>query len=263
MNRINFAGVPTEGLAQSKEIAEAFQTFTRQGYVVLDNIMPEETIRSLHAEFFERYEDQIKDQETAESLEVGGQRFMIPLHLSGGLGAPQVFANPYVIALIHMILGIDAIIDAFGAFLSLSGAEDQHIHHDGPILFNSEISRLLPSYALTFGLPLVEMNDLSGTTAMWPGSHRTGSHKDAEPVRPRVPLGSCMLWDFRTYHSGMANRSNQLRPMVYATYARCWYQDPVNFRKETLQRLIFEPGFLGALPDETRSLFRHLRPSSR
>ena len=240
-------------------IEAACNGFTREGYVILDNIVPQDTVRSLHAEFLERYRDRIKDQETADSLEVGGRRFMIPLHFSGGLGAAQIFANPHVIALVRMILDEDAIIDAFGAILSLSGAENQHIHHDGPILFNSEISRLLPAYALTFGLPLVEMNDISGTTALWPGSHRRGSYEGAEPERPTIPLGSCMLWDYRTFHSGMANRSDHPRPMVYASYARCWYQDPVNFRKETLQRLVFEPGFLGCLPDNLRSLFAHVR----
>lgn len=259
MIRIDFSGVPTEGLAQSKEIEAACNGFTREGYVVLDNIVPADTIRALHAEFLDRYREQIQDKETADSLEVGGRRFMIPLHFSGGLGAEQVFANPYVIALVRMVLDEDAIIDAFGAILSLSGAEKQHIHHDGPILFNSEISRLLPAYALTFALPLVEMNDMSGTTALWPGSHRRGDHEGAEPDQPTIPLGSAVMWDYRTYHSGMANRSDQVRPMVYATYARRWYQDPVNFRKETLQRLVFEPGFLGSVPENLRSLFAHVR----
>jgi hypothetical protein len=259
MNRFDFKGVSTEDLAQSKLIDAAFEGFTRHGYVILDNVMPPETVRSLHAEFFETYKDQIRDQEAADSLEVGGRRFMIPLHFSGGLGSPEVFANPYVMALVRMILDGEPIIDAFGAILSLSGAEDQHIHYDGPILFSSEISRLLPAYALTFGLPLIEMNDLSGTTAMWPGSHRTGKHEGQEPLRPVVPVGSCMLWDFRTFHSGTPNRSDQVRPMVYTTFARRWYQDPVNFRKETLPRLVFEPGFLQSLPDHLRPLFAHVR----
>jgi ectoine hydroxylase-related dioxygenase (phytanoyl-CoA dioxygenase family) len=68
-----------------------------------------------------------------------------------------------------------------------------------------------------------------------------------------------MLWDYRTFHSGTPNRSDQVRPMVYATYARRWYQDPVNFRKETLQRLVFEPDFLTDLPDDLRPLFAHAR----
>ncbi len=259
MNRFDFSGVSTEGLAQSKEIEAAFAGFTRHGYAILDNVVPAETIRSMHAEFFERYKDQIRDQEAADSLEVGARRFMIPLHFSGGLGAPLVFANPYVLALVRMILDDEAIIDAFGAILSLSGAEDQHIHHDGPILFNSEISRLLPTYALTFGLPLIEMNDLSGTTAIWPGSHRRGSHEGHEPERPKIPIGSCVLWDYRTYHSGTSNQSNHVRPMVYATYARRWYQDPVNFRKETLPRLVFEPDFIRSVPDDLRPLFAHVR----
>ncbi len=259
MNRFDFTGVSTEGLAQSALISAAFDDFTRHGYVILDNVVPAEDIRSLHAEFFRDYKDQIRDQEAADSLEVGARRFMIPLHFSGGLGAPRIFANPYVLTLVRMILDTEAIIDAFGAILSLSGAEDQHIHHDGPILFSSEISRLLPAYALTFGLPLIEMNDLAGTTAIWPGSHRRGSHEGHGPVRPVIPLGSCMLWDYRTYHSGTSNRSDEVRPMVYATYARRWYQDPVNFRKETLPRLVFEPGFIPGLPDDLRPLFAHVR----
>ncbi|TAJ88713.1 MAG: hypothetical protein EPO10_25655 [Reyranella sp.] len=262
MIRIDFSGVPTEGLSQSKEIEAAFDGFTREGYVILDNIVPQDTVRALHEEFLERYKDQIRDKETADSLEVGARRFMIPLQFSGGLGAAQVFANPYVIALVRMILDDEAIIEAFGAILSLSGAEKQHIHHDGPILFNSEISRLLPAYAMTFALPLIEMNETTGTTALWPGSHRRGGHEGAEPEQPTIPPGSGVMWDFRTYHSGMANRSDQVRPMVYATYARRWYQDPVNFRKETLQRLVFEPGFLGGMPEDLRKLFAHVRSAA-
>ena len=262
MIRIDFSGVPTEGLSQSKEVEAAFDGFTREGYVILDNIVPPETICSLHEEFHARYREQIRDMETPQSLEVGARRFMISLHFSGGLGAEHVYANPYVIALVRMILDDEAIIDAFGAILSLSGAEEQHIHHDGPILFNSQISRLLPAYAMTFALPLVEMNETSGTTALWLGSHRRGEHEGAEPERPTIPLGSGVMWDFRTYHSGMANRSGQVRPMVYATYARRWYQDPVNFRKETLPRLVFEPGFLGSVPEDVRKLFAHVRPAA-
>ena len=259
MNRFDFSGVPIEGLATSPQIQAASDWFTRYGYVILDNVESPEKIRSLREEFFENYKDQIRDQEAADSLEVGARRFMIPLRFSGGLGAPGVFANPYALALIRSVLDEAAIVDAFGAILSLNGAEQQHIHHDGPILFNSEISRLLPAYALTYALPLVDMNDLSGTTAIWPGSHRRGNYEGQEPLHPEVPAGSCMLWDYRTYHSGTANRSDHVRPMVYATYARRWYQDPVNFRKETLPRLVFEPGFIRGLPDDLRPLFAHVR----
>lgn len=64
MIRIDFSGVPTEGLSRSKEVEAAFDAFTREGYVILHNIVPQDTIRSLHEEFLIRYRDQIRDMET-------------------------------------------------------------------------------------------------------------------------------------------------------------------------------------------------------
>ena len=39
--------------------------------------------------------------------------------------------------------------------------------------------------------------------------------------------------------------------MVYATYARRWYQDPVNFIKAAQQRLVFDPAFVESIPEKT------------
>lgn len=259
MIRINCLGVPTDGLEQSAEVQAAFDCFTRHGYALLDNIIPRDRIQSLEAEFLERYRDYLQDREADDSLEVGKRRFMMPLHFSGDLGDLPIFANPYVIAVVRRILGTDAILEAFGAILSLCGSEAQYVHRDGPNLFESEISVMLPAHALTFALPLVEMNEETGTTALWPGSHRRTAHDpDLTPERPVVPPGSCLMWDFRLYHGGTANKSARHRPMVYCTYARRWYQDPVNFSKATQRRLVFEPGFLESVPDGLRPLFAHV-----
>lgn len=260
MIRIDCQGVPTDALAQSEQIRAATACFERYGYAILDHIIPEDTVRALHDEFNDRYRDYIADREPEDSLQVGNKRFMIPLHLSGNLGAPQVFANPYVIALVREVLGKEAVLEAFGAIISLSGSEAQHPHPDGPPLFGSEISTLLPAHALTFALPLVEMNEVSGTTAIWPGSHRMKDLPEgASPERPVIPVGSCLLWDFRLIHSGAPNLSDRPRPMVYATYARRWYQDPVNFIKAAQQRLVFEPAFVQGIPEDMRPLFSHVR----
>lgn len=260
MIRIDCQGVSTDALAQSEPIRAAADCFTRHGYAILDHVIAEDTVRALHDEFNDRYRGYIADQEPEDSLQVGNKRFMIPLHLSGNLGAPLVFANPYVIALVREILGHDAVLEAFGAIISLVGSEAQHPHPDGPPLFGSEISAILPAHALTFALPLVEMNEVSGTTALWPGSHRwMGPKEDVAPERPVIPVGSCALWDFRLIHSGAPNRSDRPRPMVYATYARRWYQDPVNFIKAAQQRLVFEPAFVESIPEDMRTLFSHVR----
>jgi ectoine hydroxylase-related dioxygenase (phytanoyl-CoA dioxygenase family) len=74
------------------------------------------------------------------------------------------------------------------------------------------------------------MNDLHGTTALWPGSHRgTKEEPNGASVEPRVPEGSCLLWDYRLWHGGTANRSSAPRPLLYATYCRSWFVDHHNF----------------------------------
>ncbi len=260
MTRIDCRDLSTAALPESEEIAAAYDCFTKQGYAILDHVVAEDKIEKLNVEFDARYAQYLQDREAEDSLEVGKRRFMVPVRLDGGFGDPAVFANPFVTALVRKILGADAILEAFGAINSLSGSEAQHVHRDGPPLFNADISLLLPAHALTFALPLVEMNIFRGTTAIWPGSHRwKASDESIPPECPKIPVGSCLLWDFRLFHSGTPNRSERHRPMIYATYARRWYQDPVNFVKDTQPRLLFDSDFIDGVPAESRSLLAGVR----
>ena len=260
MIRIDCRGVSTAALADSEELRIAYDCFGRHGYAILDHLIPAEMIEGLRVEFDARYARYMQDQEVEDTLEGGKRRFMVPISLSGGFADPMVFANPFVTALVRKLFGTDAILEAFGAINSLSGAEAQHVHRDGPPLFNADISLLLPPHALTFALPLIEMNTFHGTTAIWPGSHRwITRNEEVPPECPTIPVGSCLLWDYRLYHSGTPNRSEHHRPIIYATYARRWYQDPVNFQKDSQRRLVFDRDFIEGIPEESRALLAHIR----
>ncbi len=257
MIRIDCRGVSTAAPAKSRQLRNACDCFVKHGYAILDHAFPVDAIGALRGEFDARLASAPAALGPQESLEVGQHRYMIPLPLSGGFGDPRVFANPYVLALAREVLGRDAILESFGAFVSFAGSDDQPPHRDGPDLFDSEISTLLPAHALTMGLPLTEMNQTNGTTAIWPGSHRKRDHDArAAAERPTIPLGSCLLWDFRLYHAGTTNNSAEARPLVYATYARCWFQDPVNFSGKPLARLAYGPDFIDSLPTDAGLLFR-------
>lgn len=254
----NISGDP----GRSEQLQLAHDCLVKNGYAILDHVFPEDRIRALNREFSDCYTKYQLDGELDETLEVGHRRFLVPIDLSGGFGDPGIYAHPLVVALVRAILDRDAILEAYGAIVSLSGSRQQHMHRDSPLLFNNDISPLLPAHALTFGLPLLEMNDVHGTTALFPGSHRWRDRNDrALPELPVVPIGSCVLWDFRLFHGGTPNRSDTPRPLVYASYARRWYQDPVNFAKATQRRLTFDPLFLAGLSDDNRSLFSHIDPS--
>jgi ectoine hydroxylase-related dioxygenase (phytanoyl-CoA dioxygenase family) len=237
----------------------AYDDIVKDGYAVLDNIVPAARVAALHEEFNSRYDRYLRDVEHDDSQQVGDRRYRVPIEFSGGFADPLIYAHPVVLALVRQTLGADAIIESYGAVVSLAGAEQQHTHRDGPLLFEAAISPLLPCHALTFAMPLIGMDADTGTTGLWPGSHRWKAMPEGPaPEMPAIPAGSCVLWDFRLIHSGTANNTGRHRPMIYATYARSWYRDPTAYTRAAQVRLAFGNGFLEELSDDRRILFNHL-----
>lgn len=265
MIRIDCQGLsegPSDGgLSGSEQVRQAYDCLVRNGYAILDRLLPEATMAALQRAFA-AHAGQLLDEAPRDSaLEVGDRRNLFPLPFTGAFADPLVWANPAIVALARLALADEAILESYGVVVSLPGAERQHFHRDGPALFDSAISPLLPAHALTVAFPLVEMNETNGTTALWPGSHRWQKADEKAPsFSPAVPPGSAMLWDFRTYHAGTANSSAQPRPLITATFARRWYQDPVNFEQGSRRRLALDDAFLAGVPARTRCLFAHLSP---
>jgi ectoine hydroxylase-related dioxygenase (phytanoyl-CoA dioxygenase family) len=261
MIRIDCQGLSEDGLSGSEQVRQAYDCLVRNGYAILDRLLPEATVAALQRAFVEQSGHLLNEAPEDEALEVGNRRNLFALPFTGAFADPLVWANPVVVALARLALADEAVLESWGVVVSLPGAERQHFHRDGPGLFDSAISPLLPAHALTVAFPLVEMNETNGTTALWPGSHRwQKTDKDAPSFEPVVAPGSAMLWDFRTYHSGTANNSAEPRPLITATFSRRWYQDPVNFEQGSRRRLALDDAFLAGVPARTRSLFAHLSP---
>jgi hypothetical protein len=56
--------------------------------------------------------------------------------------------------------------------------------------------------------------------------------------------------DYRLYHSGLANRSDKVRPILYITYFRPWFKDYVNYRK--VPSLLFDEAEYEKAPPQYR-----------
>jgi hypothetical protein len=86
----------------------------------------------------------------------------------------------------------------------------------------------LPVYAVNVVVPLIDVDLLTGPTAVWPGSHRWPANIQAEPDGMRAVAlhrGDCMLLDYRTLHTGLPNQGERVRPILYMVYARGWFHD--------------------------------------
>ena len=246
-----------------EQIRLANEHLARDGFVILTGVLAPQTICELNEQFNISYAQYLQDCDANDVLKVGDRRYMIPVSISGRFRDPLIYANPFVLKVVREALGFAAILESFGAVVSLPGSEAQHVHRDSPMLFDAGISPLLPAHALTVVMPLIEMNDLHGTTAVWSGSHRWKNFDDKiASETPRIPVGSCAIWDFRLFHGGTPNHSNSHRPILYVTYARPWFRDAKNFLKEGQRRISVDGDFIRGLPEDHQKLFSHIRCTS-
>jgi ectoine hydroxylase-related dioxygenase (phytanoyl-CoA dioxygenase family) len=244
----------TAGTLRGETIEQAARGFRIDGALIIEDIVDRAIIAEARTAFVKAYSNYLDGEEHEDALRVGGRRLMVSVKLEPPFDDPQLFANPHLLSVLSSELDDSLVLGAFGVVCSLPSAPTQHRHYDGGILFpHTGFDRLLPATAITVGIPLLEMNELHGTTALWLGSHRDPDRisKD-KAIEPVVSEGSCMLWDFRLYHGGTPNRSAEPRPLLYLTYCRPWFFDHLNFNKKGNRKqkpLLARKNFLSGLSE--------------
>ena len=111
-------------------------------------------------------------------------------------------------------------VDSTGCVVSLPGAPDQHFHPDGTA-----------DGLINVFCPLVPVVADNGPTELRPGTHRwcttpygnepSWDERRQSAIAPLLPdaASSLLLFDYRCYHRGLANRSLQPRPVAYVAFA--------------------------------------------
>jgi ectoine hydroxylase-related dioxygenase (phytanoyl-CoA dioxygenase family) len=241
------------------KLQQAADLYNENGCLLIHNVFNKEFIQGLKDSYIKKYEKYFVDRIHSDALRVGDKRFMITVKLATPFNTPKLYANPFIYELIKGLLGESCIIQALGSVTSLPRAEEQHWHHDHPPLYHdNNIDPYLPSHAITVIIPLVELNEQTGTTAIMLKSHRfprgAVPKSGAEIIYPTVPVGSCLLFDYNVKHSGQANTSENVRPILYNSYSRPWFRDQSNFRKQN--SLVVSKKELKKVPEENLHLFK-------
>jgi hypothetical protein len=237
-----------------ESIELALRALRTDGVFILEDVVDIALIETARIAFHSNYANRINGPRDEHMKSVGENRIMISIDIATPFDALELFANPWLCQILKSALDKNFVIDAYGAVCSQPGAAAQHIHRDGNDLFApTGIDRLLPAVAVTVGIPLLEMNQLHGTTALWPGSHRANM-REGPPVEPVVKQGSIVVWDYRLEHGGTANNSNVIRPLMYLTYCRPWWIDSFNFSDPFRRRVRVAKGRLERLSEDHRRL---------
>jgi hypothetical protein len=234
------------------------ERFARDGCLVIDKLFDPALIDSIFEEYHRQYGD-IDPANRPLHLKAGDRRLQLPITLRGALLDPGLYGHPLLLKILGEIFGSLFLIDNVTVVTALAGADHQPFHRDQPDLFplGREYDASLPCYAVIVAIPLIDLDEQTGTTQIFPGT-MGDSHEDpdalGEGVMPFTKRGGCYLLDYRVQHRGFANRSDRDRPVLYITYSREWFTDTINYRKHA--RLEVDPAEFETIPLEHRPLFR-------
>lgn len=244
---------------QPGHLKTAVHLFKVHGYLKIERLFPTELIQTLQEETLKTLQFAEEEGVLKNGTQVSHRRYIIPLKLQGPFNAPLLYAHPLLMELFCELLGKHFILSSLGTVTALPGSQDQHVHADYFSLFEEkqDLNGILPPFALTVGVPLIDIDNLNGPTKIWPGSHLTYPIDQRMHAYPQKLLsgdmGSCYFWDYRTFHAGGSNHSEFPRPLLYMAYTRRWFLDALN-----PDRLEIDPLEAAKIPQEHRSLFAQM-----
>lgn len=257
--------VSTEDLFDRAFVEKISAEFLRDGWLSLNSVIHLDALspaqQGIHG-YIAGIEERNRN---GLNLKVGDKRYMESIKISPPFDDNRLFAAPKVLQILISLLGNDLVLNSYTAVISLPGSQDQHIHSDGGHLFGASIGASLPPHAITVAIPLVDIDELCGSTAIWEGSHVKGKSAMRDqnggllPAKAPMPkLGDVYMFDYRLKHRGMANNSGFARPILYIVFSKPWWVDPKNFANQ--KPVIISKANLECMSNHLKWLFRLVDP---
>jgi len=250
----------------------------RDGTVALENLFPMKILERIRKDVLRRHgSGELRRRGLIRDI---GGRYAALLPFEGPFLDPRFYGNPALHEVLGALLGADYRLGSLETVISEPGSSPQHQHIDGPIRFDRVFGRAkrpyrgdlsgLPPYAVTLCVPLCDVDQENGPTAIWKGSHREALRAKppsqaaiARKYRVELmggPFGRAFFFDFRCFHGGMPNDSREPRPLLIAVFVRSWFRDPNH--AEVHPSVVIKPRDLARVPERWRFLFG-LAPAAR
>ncbi|MGH8239688.1 MAG: phytanoyl-CoA dioxygenase family protein [Steroidobacteraceae bacterium] len=217
---------PTPDTLQS-----AIQQVRNNGYVLLDQALPQEFIGALRSAFAPLLEAHVAEVGPNVRDKLNGvNHYNMYLPFVSPFNDERVVANSFALPIIQALLGEECVCHYFASNIAFPGSTYQVIHADIVPLF-PETMPVLPPYSVVLNIPLVDFREDNGPLEVWPGGthHHVASAAQIPTLaagmhsqRVLMPAGSVLIRDSRMWHRGTPNRSNEPRPNLALVYSRSW-----------------------------------------
>ncbi|MDB4346319.1 phytanoyl-CoA dioxygenase [bacterium] len=255
----------TDNLFDRVSVEKISAGFLQDGWLSINSVISLDALNLAQREI-QGYISGIEERNrNGFNLQVGDKRYMEIIKVCPPFDDCRLLAAPKVLQVLISLLGEDLVLNSYTSVISLPGSQDQGVHRDGEPLFGESICASLPPHAITVAIPLVDIDKLCGSTAIWGRSHieEFSAVKDQNgallpATAPFPKLGDVYMFDYRLKHAGMANHSSLARPILYIVFSKPWWIDPINFRNQ--KPVAISKADLTCIPSRIKSLFRLVDP---
>lgn len=232
--------------------------FKQYGNVVVENMFPVELVQQISKIVFEKYNSYFEDRKYEDNLVLGDKRRMVTLGVEGPINSPTLYGGELLTGMMKRLLGDDYVMGGLNGVVALPGAKNQGLHKDYPPLFryDGEEHMVTPPFAVALLTPLIDMSKEHGVTAFRKGSHLVPEQMpfEMEVQEPLLKMGDAVIFDYRTAHEGLANRSNEVRPLLCLIFHRIWFRDALNYERQ--KDVQISPEEFKKVPENLRHLFK-------
>lgn len=237
----------------SHNLQAAVEALHRDGLVVLKNAVDPAHLDKLNERMVPEAQELYARPSTHRNFGSRTGNIQQEPVLEKGYVFDDVLANPWAAEVIECMLGPRPHLRFYSANTAFRGEDRQPPHID--IDFN--FPRVPFGYCVNINL--VDTSPQNGSTEVWLGSHvdtdqgvldRSVKHKQIQPellesrrkvsppVQPSLPKGSLVIRDFRLWHAGIPNKTDEPRVMLVSVLFPHWYRSdlkiklPVGVREE-------------------------------
>ncbi|HHC74326.1 MAG TPA: tetratricopeptide repeat protein [Thiothrix sp.] len=241
-----------------EQLQLAHKLFDEYGLLVVENLFPRSLIEEISALFFEKYQHYLNEETCEDSLELGDKRRMITVAIEAAFADERLYGHEFLTGFMRYFLDEDYVLGGVNVAASLPQAAEQDLHKDYKPLFGNRAlnEQVTPSFAISLLIPLIDLRPEHGVTRFIKQSHRVPEQKpDHLPMQtPIMKMGDAVIFDYRTAHYGLCNRSTAVRPLLCMIYHRSWFRDALNYQQQKDIQISAQQK--SAMPDKVKPLFR-------
>lgn len=216
----------TQAAVPVEEIDRCMAAVERDGYVVIENLIPPELVAEIKTDLIPRFV-----HDAGRNNFEGFKTQRLYAFFEKSLVCNPLVEHPLILGCLDRIFEPNYLLSQLQAINILPGEAQQPLHHDDLFYRVARPRKALGAATIWAIDPFTEEN---GATVVIPGSHRWGDRPptddDVEKQVPVVmPAGSVVFFLGTLWHAGGANRSDAARLCVSGQYCEPWCRTQENY----------------------------------